>query len=467
MGQLEILLVENDSYWQNILEEKIAEALQNIPGAVRPRLVTRAPEAHTALLQEGPWDLIITDIGLDSPQNLPGRQLVEVANKLHVPCIVVTGVATSAVQVKTFFKRQNVYNYFGKDSFDSKEFIDDIKKIAEQATKGERKLKESKHLITWLHLSDLHLKETTSYNAKVVLDALLADIERQKQDEELEPDFVVVSGDIVFSGNPNEYEQAKSFFDTLLTKVNLHKDRLFIVPGNHDVDRHTITLISAGAADMLNTRDAVNVVLESDVDRNLLLRRLENYNVFIREYLGDGSLESDSLYTIGKINLAELEVCILGLNSAWISSGDNDRNRLLLGERQVRDALVDAEKADLKIAVMHHPFEWLQDFDQGDTVPLLLNTCDFILHGHLHKTGLICKSSPDGSAFIFAAGACYERRSYPNAYNFVRVDLDERFGTAYLRTYSDKEGGFWTNDTMTYQNAPEGKFSFSIKDRTT
>jgi hypothetical protein len=32
-------------------------------------------------------------------------------------------------------------------------------------------------------------------------------------------------------------------------------------------------------------------------------------------------------------------VAILGLNSAWLAQDDKDRNRLALGERQVRDAL--------------------------------------------------------------------------------------------------------------------------------
>ncbi len=39
--------------------------------------------------------------------------------------------------------------------------------------------------------------------------------------------------------------------------------------------------------------------------------------------------------------------------------------------------------ADLRIALMHHPFEWLADFDREVCEPLLMERCDFILRGHV------------------------------------------------------------------------------------
>jgi 3',5'-cyclic AMP phosphodiesterase CpdA len=71
--------------------------------------------------------------------------------------------------------------------------------------------------ITWLHLSDLHLgtDQGRAWDANVVLRALLADVRKQKG-QGLSPDLILISGDIAHSGQPAEYDLARTFFDELL-----------------------------------------------------------------------------------------------------------------------------------------------------------------------------------------------------------------------------------------------------------
>ena len=104
--------------------------------------------------------------------------------------------------------------------------------------------------------------------------------------------------------------------------------------------------------------------------------------------------------------------------------------------------------------------DWLREFDRDDSEAMLTDRCDFILHGHMHQVGLLQARGPDSNAMIIAAGACYETREHPNAYNLVRLDLGTRQGAVYLRTYSDKRGGFWTKDVMNYRNVPDGVYEF-------
>src|SRR5512136_1761631 len=93
--------------------------------------------------------------------------------------------------------------------------------------------------ITWLHLSDLHFKsgrQFEEFNQKIVLEALWRDIERHIN-QGLKPDFVVFTGDAAYHGVKDEYDLAvKYFFDPILKVTGLSKDRLFLVPGNHDVN---------------------------------------------------------------------------------------------------------------------------------------------------------------------------------------------------------------------------------------
>lgn len=94
----------------------------------------------------------------------------------------------------------------------------------------------SKSPIRWLHISDFHIKTGDTYDHDVVVEALLSSlpnlIERFGQ-----PDFVIASGDIAFSGKKAEYDLATQLFDAVLNILSLKRERLFVVPGNHDVDR--------------------------------------------------------------------------------------------------------------------------------------------------------------------------------------------------------------------------------------
>jgi predicted MPP superfamily phosphohydrolase len=322
---------------------------------------------------------------------------------------------------------------------------------------------ESQTTITWLHLSDFHFSTQTTYNSQIVLDALLDDIAQCIQNDNLQPDFIVISGDIAFSGQPEEYDLAKEFLDRLLEVTHLFKEDIFIVPGNHDVDRNAIGTLAASAARLLHNRDAVNEFLTNESECELTFQRFCGYQAFIDEYLnGRGQFDHKRCFYIKEIQLGDRNIAVIGLNSAWLSASDEDRNQLILGEYPVREAIKVAEKADLRLAVMHHPFEWLRNFDRNDVEPLLYDKCDYVLHGHMHRTGLLQASTPDSRAMIIAAGACYETRGYPNSYNFVQLDFAACRGAAYLRMYSDQRGGFWTKDVTSYRNVDNGNYEFSI-----
>jgi 3',5'-cyclic AMP phosphodiesterase CpdA len=329
--------------------------------------------------------------------------------------------------------------------------------------------------ITWLHLSDLHFRadELHAWNEDIVLRALLRDVrECMEGDEGLRPDLVVVTGDVAFSGKPQEYDLARAFLDDLLAVTTLGKDRLFLVPGNHDVDRGRISRGARGIAASLTDRGSANAVLADAGDRGLMLARFHGYREFVNGYLGphltfgDEALDGEGYFYVRNLKLAGQRIAVLGLNSAWLAQGgDEDRGRLALGERQMRAALDAAADADLRIAAMHHPFDWLRDFDRADAEALLCAGCDFVLHGHMHQVGLLQTRTPDSDAFVVAAGACYETREHPNAYNYVQVDLGTGQGVVHLRNYSDRGGGFWTKDVVNYRNVPDGVYRFSLAGR--
>ncbi|MBW1781289.1 MAG: SUMF1/EgtB/PvdO family nonheme iron enzyme [Deltaproteobacteria bacterium] len=319
--------------------------------------------------------------------------------------------------------------------------------------------------ITWFHLSDLHFRvgEGHSWDRDIVLRKLLEDVRGCMDSEGLRPDLILVSGDIAFSGRIEEYDLARRFFDELLDAAGLSRERLLIVPGNHDVDRKAISRGAHAIAASLDNRQAVNEVLGNEQDRRMILRRFDAYARFVGDYFaGQIGLDDKHYFYTRTFELAGRRIVVLGLNSAVLAAGDEDRGRLVLGERQVRETLEASRGADLRIALMHHPFDWLREFDRDDCESPLMGGCDFILHGHLHRTGLQSLTTPDARAMIIAAGACYETRDYPNACNWLQLDVKAGQGTVYLRTYSDQSGGFWTKDVMTYQKVSDGRCTFTL-----
>ena len=295
----------------------------------------------------------------------------------------------------------------------------------------------------------------------MVLRQLTEDVKALGTSQGLRPDLILVSGDIAFSGQAAEYDLARQFFDALLAAAGATKKQLWIVPGNHDVDRKLISRGAQAIAASLDNRQAIQEVLTNAEDRRLLLRRLDAYARFVNDYFpGRPAFSDEQYYYTQTFNLAGQRVALLGLNSAWLATDDKDLGRLALGEKQVVQALEATREANLRIALMHHPLEWLRELERDDAEARLLRGCGFILHGHRHRTGLRNFSTPDSGAMILAAGAAYETREYANGYHWVRLDYAAGTGTIWLRAYSDKQGGFWTPDVGSYQNVTTGELTF-------
>lgn len=90
--------------------------------------------------------------------------------------------------------------------------------------------------ICWLHMSDIHMNARDAWSQDVVLRAMSERIEKLRR-EGLEPDFILVTGDLAFSGKADEYGLVAEFFDAVSTASGVPRERMFCVPGNHDIDR--------------------------------------------------------------------------------------------------------------------------------------------------------------------------------------------------------------------------------------
>ncbi|MBI5116992.1 SUMF1/EgtB/PvdO family nonheme iron enzyme [Candidatus Poribacteria bacterium] len=327
--------------------------------------------------------------------------------------------------------------------------------------------------ITWLHLSDFHFRtevnpntsKVEDFNSEIVLSSLLDDIKTYPAENGFKIDFIIITGDIAFSGQQHEYRKAEEFLDELLGALKLGKDRLFVVPGNHDIDRSKIKNFLKPTLDSV---DNINGFLMDSEAKAFVFGKLHCYKDFVNRYLKKNlKFDHENNYFWTKIlSVRGTKVGILGLNSAWNSCGDKDERQLLIGEKQVADALKQAEDADLRIAAFHHPFDWLRTDDRKVVKRDLAEKCHFVLHGHLHEPDYSQEIMADSRLVVtIPAGACYDKRPYRNSYNYVNFDTDARKGQLRLRAYCDKLKG-WVADNEVSKNAEDGICNIDFNIRT-
>ncbi len=323
--------------------------------------------------------------------------------------------------------------------------------------------------VAWLHLSDWH-QRGNDFGRQVVRDALLRDIRDRAQ---LAPgltrlDFIVFSGDVAFHGKAAEYEAAVAhLFEPVLKATGLPADRLFIVPGNHDLDRDAFKFLPQALHQPFTLEGEVQEWLANEEERSCLLRPFRAYEEFVTRF-ASGDL---SAYTcIREVVIDDRRVALLGLNSALMCARNRnhigeveDYGHLVVGEPQLHDALARIEDADLRIAVVHHPFPWLANFDRHRVARRLGAACHLILHGHEHVPEVHRDRGTTGDCLYIPAGASYDRRvpdhqRYANSYNLVEIDLETGRGIVYLRRWNDTRT-CWEADTDAHD---DGQFPFEF-----
>lgn len=289
----------------------------------------------------------------------------------------------------------------------------------------------------WLHVSDFHfVAHGDDFSQRVATQALLDDVQIRIVDRE-PASFVLVTGDVAFSGRPEEYDRAGEFMSRLASVAGVPPERFFFVPGNHDVDRTRHKLAYKGACSEVTSEPAVDRVLGSPDDLSPLVDRQASFREFVDRFTGDQerTQTADGLAYVAVLVLGGFRVSILGLNSAWLSGRDGEEMKLAIGERQIINALKTARgyNPQLQIAMAHHPVEWLREWDQTTCRQRLLPEVQFYHRGHLHVAEVSLASSPERPCVTIAAGSGHATRFYANSYNVIGLDLGA--GTCTVRPF--------------------------------
>lgn len=230
-------------------------------------------------------------------------------------------------------------------------------------------------MITLAHISDLHFGRENPQLVKGLLENL----------EVIEPQLVVISGDLTQRARKSEFLAARAFLDSLQWPF-------IVTAGNHDI-----------SADNLAER---------------FFHPWRKWRIYIGSAL-DPVVRGEHHVTIG-------------INTARISGYSLDWSRGRINYRQIEavaEHLAEENEEKLRVIVAHHPFWIPEQYSHRRTVgrrdmaleKLKEAGVDIILSGHIH----LAYTHVLNGLIVSHAGTAISSRlkaDYPNSYKIIRGD---------------------------------------------
>lgn len=322
-----------------------------------------------------------------------------------------------------------------------------------------------------LHISDIHFREPHCLRPgidpdRVYRTRLIQDLRVELNKLGQNVSAILIGGDVAFKAHPDEYAAAEVWIKELADTVGCSLERVYVVPGNHDVDRSVIRSTPAARNAQGAIRDAhpnqreatLREQFENAETANSLLRAHGAYNDFAKIFSCQ-VYSPEHLYWKQDLALERgVRLRLNGLTSTLMSgqNGDDDV-RLALYLSPLQTAL-DPEEDVVNLVIAHHPPDWCMDHD--DIMACIEDRAVIHLFGHKHAQRVI---TADNFVRIGAAAVNPDRRegAFDPGYNLIDVHVsgdgaDRRLDiTAYLR--------HWQTNPEGYQARMNGRQPFYYK----
>lgn len=244
-----------------------------------------------------------------------------------------------------------------------------------------------------LHLSDIHFSnKQLRENLSLEIDKMVKCINDWQSEFNKEIDYIFVSGDIAKTGCSEEYEIAKFFFTNLLGNLNINKENIFFVAGNHDVCRDNISNdekeYKKRIINFSNDDDIIS--FKNDIypcKQELFYNKFKPFDDFISQY-------SETLrifQTLPNKNYQFVHVCeipdayIITLNTSLLSD-ELDNDKFFLVQEQLESIESKIGHNQNVLIIMHHPLNFLyqreREYFEGF---LSKQNKNLIFCGHYHQ----------------------------------------------------------------------------------
>lgn len=285
-----------------------------------------------------------------------------------------------------------------------------------------------------LHLSDIHFREPECLNADTDSNlpyrtVLERDVVDHCISDGQSVGAILVGGDIAFKAHPQEYSTARGWLLKLAKLCGCPAERIYVIPGNHDVNRKVCSdsmavsnaqeaVVAANGGEAVRERALRKQLGDPDTGR-ALFQPLAAYNDFAAAF-GCNVFPNQPFWK-DTIELAQgVTLRLYGLTSTLLSGlgeRDDEPGRLYLSPLQT---VLNHEDDVVNLVLCHHPPVWL--LDRSEVEDKIHTRAKLQFFGHEHKQR--CLRDP---AFIrFLAGAVNPDKMEPDwrpGYNLVDLKV--------------------------------------------
>lgn len=324
-------------------------------------------------------------------------------------------------------------------------------------------------MIRIIHLSDFHLEnERPSGFKKEIIDAFVKDLRAYLNDNTI----LAFTGDLIdkggkeFSDSVNPFtETNRILFTEILQCYPQLKGRIFIVPGNHDVQRSKIDQVEDIGLQGIIDKDfgSIDAIIEANRAGQKYLARITDYkdfeHIFYKEY---GDKQLSFFENSFKLKINGYSVGVSCFNSAWLCKDNDDAGKLVVGRKQVENSLEFIKDCTIKISLCHHPLEFLNKADRDQIRPLIFREYDALFTGHVHELDSTNAQTLHGKLFISVANSTIgdnpKERKHVNGYTIIDLFSNEKISAEYRKYLEDYQKFVANTDIGT----EDGKQSYYI-----
>lgn len=280
----------------------------------------------------------------------------------------------------------------------------------------------------FFHLSDFHIKDKNSSVVK-----FKNKICQYVKNISINYDniFIIVSGDIAFSGKTDEYMDSIELFESIkeaLTGKNIY---FLIVPGNHDCNFLGRINIRENLLKTLKDRDDNICEEEFDIFKDVQNEYLKFYDLYApdeKEKVADTPY--CKIYSIKGMYTYNFFL----FNSALFCKKDDQYGDIHfpLKELSSLKKFVSKETASINIAVSHHPFNWQDDASYIEVKNFFEKNFSMIFLGHEHNGEVRAVQKNCQTRFLELNGGILGNNNKLGDFFTYKIDTDVINATQYV-----------------------------------
>lgn len=236
--------------------------------------------------------------------------------------------------------------------------------------------------VLFIQIGDIHIKE--SLNSFPNKRANFFDSIKNKC-RGVDHIFLLITGDVAYSGSEPEYEFAKGFVSSLKSKIfdySAKEVHVICVAGNHDCDfskkdnkarEGLIKLIQNNGSDAIDD-SVLELCTSSQVNYNNFYKDFEEANHIIHK---------NQILTVYEYELEDKNLIFYCYNSAYMSELHEQPGKMIMPVSIFPDQYFN-KKSDAAISIYHHPLNWYTPDNRRDFIYHLNRHSDIQLTGHEH-----------------------------------------------------------------------------------